>query len=344
MQHIPFDALISFGAEFLRKRGLPQECADYLSRFVVETEAFRSTTHGLVQFLQMHRLLGKSMDPDREPAIVRDKGAMALIDGEKTLGILCMKTARELAMAKAREFGVGFVAVRNTSWVGALGTHLIPLAEQGFLAQAWAQSCNCKDCAPMGGIDARFSTNPMAIAFPAGKRPVLADFSTASYSMATVGSMIEKKEKSKVPRFIDAKGKPSKTPSVVRKDGSIMFTGLDLEGHKFYGISLFIEALTALSGGSANNPEAPQRQSASILALDPDAFAGREYYRREMERFVKHVKSSRKRPGFDAVRLPGERGFAALDDAKRKGVPLDKAKLEMLKTIAAENGLAITWA
>jgi LDH2 family malate/lactate/ureidoglycolate dehydrogenase len=339
IKRLPLNKLVSFGSAFLRKRGVPPRTADYLSKFVMETEAFRSTTHGLVQLFQMHKLLGKEIDPARDPAIVKDKGAVVILDGERTLGILCMKAAAEICMRKARKSGVAFAGIRNTSWVGSLGAHLVPIAEKGFLAQAWAQSSNCKDSAPIGGIDARFSTNPVAVAFPAPGVPVLADFSTASLSWASVNALINKKEKTGVPRFLDNKGRPSKDPNVFNHGGSIMFSGLDLEGHKFYGLSLFNEALTVLAGGSANNFRLPQRQNAGLMVLDPGLFGTRKYYQKEMKRFVRHVKSSRVRPGFEAVRLPGERGFAALDDARKRGLPLDGAKLGMIEKIASENGL-----
>ena len=80
--------------------------------------------------------------------------------------------------------------------------------------------------------------------------------------------------------------------------------------------------LVALSGGSCNNPEAPARQSLVITLMDPEAFAGRDDYLREIDRFVTHVRSSRKRPGVDTIRLPGERALAALREAERSGLVL----------------------
>lgn len=343
MKRIPMNALIAFAGKVLQKRGMPETDAAYVARFIVETEAFRSTTHGLAQLGALEKNLGESIVPGKKPRVVRETGAMALLDGMGVSGLISMKAAVEQAMARARKTGVGFAGVRNTYWVGSLGSHLLPIAGQGFLAMAFAQTNTCKDCAPLGGIDARFSTNPLAIAFPTAKGPVLADFSTATYSMAAVSRMIAEKKKSAIPRFIDGKGRPSRDPSVMNRGGSIMFTGLDLEGHKFYGLSLFIEALTVMCGGSANNPKARSHQSVSLIVLDPRKFAGAAYYGKEMARFIAHVKRSRVRPGFDAVRLPGERGLAALAEARKKGVPVDDAKLRMLEEIAKENGVPVTW-
>lgn len=336
---ISMKALIRFGAAFMTKRGMPESSARYLARVIVETEAFRQSTHGLIQFKAIHEALGKAVDPRAKPKVLKNHGAMALLDGDHCLGGITLKTAVDLAARKARQHGIGFVAARNTTWVGALGIYLIPLARAGFMAEAWAQTSACKDCAPYGGIDPRFSTNPMAVAFPADPHPMLADFATTTMSMAAARALETAGKKTPVARFLDRSGKPGSNPAVLSHDGTLMFGGGEIEGYKFYALSLFIEALTVLAGGSANNPKAPSRQSLALMVLAPSAFAGTAYYTREMKRFIKHVKSSRVRTGFDAIRLPGERGFAALADCRIHGIPLGSDKLRMLRQIAADNGI-----
>lgn len=340
MIRVPMERLVRFGVDFLSKRGVPEKNAGYLSEIIVTTEAFRQSTHGLVQFKALAGVLGTSVDPTAEPTVVRETTAGALVDGNRSVGNLAMKLAKELAVARAREHGVGFVAVRNSQWIGAVGMHLISVAEEGLLAWAYAHTNNCKDCAPVGGYDARFSTNPLAVAFPGTTYPVLADFSTATMSMGAAGDMIAKQEKASTARFIDNQGHPTTDPAVMETGGTLMFMGGDVDGHKGYALSLFVEALVVMSGASANNPEEEPRQSFGLLVLDPAAFGGTEFYEREMARFIDHVKSSRTRPGVREIRLPGERGFAALADCRVNGVPLDNGKLDMLNGIADENGIA----
>lgn len=339
MKRVPMDDLVRFGKCFMTKRGVPEDRAEYLAAVVVEAEAFRQSTHGLAQYKHIHEALGKDIDPEAEPVVARDRGATALVDGNRSFGNLAMKVAKELAVNKAREHGIGFVAVRNSEWVGALGTHLISIAEEGLLAKAWAQTSGCKDCAPIGGIDARFSTNPIALAFPAPGHPVLADFSTAAMSLGTAMALKQQGRKTAFPRFLDKAGQPSDDPAVVSQGGTLMFAGGDAEGHKCYGLSLFNEALTVLAGGSANNPDLTPHQSFALLVLDPAGFAGGDYFADEMARYVTFLKSSRIRPGFEELRLPGDRGFAALADSRARGVPLDEGKLEMLRGIAEANGV-----
>lgn len=339
MKRVSMDELVKFGVAFMTKRGVPADHASYVATIIVETEAFRQSTHGLAQYQVINTKLGTVIDPRAEPKIVRDLGATALLDGESCLGNLAMKYAKEQVVEKAHAYGIGFVAVRNTEWVGAVGMHLISIAQKGLLAQAWAQSSAFEDCAPYGGIDPCFSTNPIAVAFPTEKIPVVADFSTATMSTGATRALIQKGEKTSTPRFLDSSGNPSDDPCVIDDGGTLMFVGCEVEGYKGYALSLFNEALTVLAGGSANDPKATPHQSFALMVLDPAAFAGSEYYLEEMKRFLEHVKSSRLRPGFDEIRIPGERGFAELEDCQANGIPLDDNKLQMLSKIADENGI-----
>ncbi len=341
MKNIRMDKLIEFGVEFMAKRGVSQDNARYISTVIADTEAFRQSTHGIAQFKTINDKLGNGINPRSEPKVITNNGSTGLLDGTGCFGIIAMKLAKELATKKSHEHGIGFVCVRNTEWIGAVGIHLISIVQEGLLAQVWAQTSGCKDCAPYGGIDARFSTNPIALAFPTGGNPVLADFSTATMSMSTAANMADKGELATIPRFLDNEGNPSNDPSVMRNGGTIMFAGCDVDGYKSYGLSLFNEALTVLAGGSANHPEVPSYQSFSLMVLDPSMFVGTGPFTKEIKRFIEHLKSSRVRPGFKKVRLPGERGFAALENCKLRGVPLDDNKLQILKEIADDNGMEI---
>jgi LDH2 family malate/lactate/ureidoglycolate dehydrogenase len=286
--------------------------------------------------------VGETIDPAAAPKVVAETGAAATIDGEGILGHLAMRLAKSLAVAKAREHGVAMVSVRKTSWIGAVGPFLFDIAEGGMLAIATAQFSACEDCAPVGGIDATFSTNPIALAIPTGGDPILADFSTAVYSMGKIGQMTRDGVRAPEPVFLDKDGALSDEPGVVADGGSLLFVGGRNFGHKGYALSLWCEALTVLSGGNANNPELPQTQSFSLTVIDPEAFAGNDHFLAEMTRFLARVTGSRPRPGSEPVRLPGQRGLAALREAKRNGVPLDEQTIGKLNEIASANDVPLT--
>jgi L-lactate dehydrogenase len=304
-----------------------------------ETEAFGIKTHGMRVIWALEKHIPNPIGPETEPEIISEKGAVALIDGNSGFSQLAMREAKRIASEKAREFGIAMVAIRNASWLGALGIYLVSLAEDGLFAQLWGQSSQCRDSAPVGGIDPTFSTNPFAFAFPTHDVPMIADMSTSSVSLGKVGQLLAAGEKAPEKIFMDSDGGLTDDPSVVGKGGSILFAGGLHYGHKGYTLSLWAEALTAMGGGSCNNPEKDQRQSLNLTVIDPEAFAGLDYYTPEMERFIKHVKESRVRPGCQEIRIPGERGFAAMREAGERGVPLENDLAEKLNETAQKNGV-----
>jgi L-lactate dehydrogenase len=342
MPSISVRNLINFGTRLLVRRGVPAGDAQYVAEVAVTAEAMGVTTHGLVQLTALEGQIGKGVDPGKQSRIVKDHGAMALIDGDGAIGQIAMRMAGQLGAQKARQHGVALIGVGNTSWIAALGVYLIPLAKEGFIAQVWCQSSQCQDCAPVGGIDPRLSTNPMALAFPTGGDPVVADFSTAAVSMGRTSRLARAGQKAQYPIFMDDTGKITSDPTVMvdakgtRKGGSILFWGGESEGHKGYALSLWCEAMTALAGGRTNDPDSPQRQSFSLLVIDPQAFAGREYFEGQIQHLIKWLRTSRVRPGHDRIRLPGERGQESLRQAEKRGVPVDDAVLSRLNALAAK--------
>lgn len=341
MMRVAWGELENFGTLLLKAKGVPERTARYISETAVKTEAFGATTHGLAVWGYLAEQIGAKIDPAAQPEMVAEHGASAVIEGNGGIGQAAMEKAVQFAMDNAPKQGVAMVAVRNVSWLGALGVYLMPLAERGLLAQMWAQTSACRDCAPLGGIDARFSTNPMALAFPTGGDPVIADFSTASMSMGKAGQLQRAGRRAPEKVFMDKEGRLTDDPNVMRNDGTMLFLGGEHFGHKGYALSLWCEALTALAGGRCNDPDSPSRQNFCLMAAAPELFAGRERYDKEMKRFIAHVRSSRVRVGFEAVRLPGERGYRALREAKQKGVPVDDARLKQLRDLAAR--LNVPW-
>ena len=339
MRKVSREKLVDFGCRFLVKKGVAEDNARYIAEVAVDSEAFGVVTHGIVIFGYYDAQIPSSINPKALPVVVKDRGAAAVIDGSSGFGQLAMRKAKELAVEKARNLGIAMIGINNCHWLGAVGPYLISLAEEGFLAQLWAQTSTCKDCAPFGGIDARFSTNPVALAFPTDGDPVIADFSTATVALGKVNQMSGKGEKAPEKIFLDKDGRSSDDPNAMLEGGTIHFVGGEKYGYKGYGLSLWCEALTALSGGECNNPDTLMRQSFNLTVIDPDAFAGADYYANEMKRFGAHLKSSRVREGFDGIHLPGERAYSKLKDALKDGVPLDDNKIQNLNALGQKNGM-----
>lgn len=340
MKTFSWQTLQKFGEEYLVKQGVRLENAQKITDFAVRTEAMGVHTHGMALFSYLDTVLHSEINPKIEPRVEQNFGATALIDGQHGFAQLAFALAQELALEKVKQFGCAIISTKNCAWIAALGTYLVPLAEKGYVAQLWAQMTNCVDAAPVGGYSPRFSTNPVALAFPTPNGPSIFDASTTSIAFRKVLMMVEKGELAPEEIFLDKEGNLSRDPKVVLEGGTILFLGGNYLGHKGYGLSLFNEALAAVAGGSCNNPASKARQNFTLVVLDPAVMSGREYYEQEMGRFIEHLKSSALRPGFDAIRLPGERRIEALAKAPTEGIQVDKSMVALLNKIAEKHQLA----
>lgn len=340
MKYFPLGTLEDFSTALLVSKGVPEYNARYMAEMAVKTETMGITTHGLSVLGYLDNQIPEKIDPEREPEIINEKGAVALLDGKRSFSQLAFRKAAEMAVERAGKMGIAMVGIRNTSWLGALGPYLEPVARAGFMAQLWGQSSQCRECAPVGGIIPKFSTNPVAFAFPTSGNPVIADISTAAVSVGSVNKMIRDNKKAKDRIFMDKDGRATDDPGVMLDNGSIFFLGGPEYAHKGYGLSLWAEALTAMAGGSCNNPDREQGQNLNLTVIDIDFFNSRDYFIQEVARFVSHMKNNKLRSGYDAIRLPGERSFESLSRAREKGLALDDEKLRMLNGIAEKNSIA----
>ncbi|MFP4057272.1 MAG: Ldh family oxidoreductase [Candidatus Brocadiia bacterium] len=339
MRRVAKDQLLDFAVRYLARKGVTGPRAAYLAEVAVTTEAWGIHTHGLRFVPSWERNIGKDIDPAAEPELAAQKGATALVEGHSSFGPLALRLARETAVPLARRFGVAAVAGRNMSWLGALGPQVVPLSGEGLFAQCWAQDNGCQDCAPWGGLEPCFSTNPLALTFPTPGLPVVSDFSTAALSMGSTRALIRRGEKAPANIYMDKHGNPTSDPTVVDQGGTFFHLGGEHYGYRGYALALCTEAFAALAGGNANNPQEPNRQSFHLLVVDPEAFGHADHYAREVERYVARIKGVRLRPGFTEVRLPGERAQRAAQQAERHGVAIEDYLLDRLNAIAEKYGL-----
>lgn len=331
--------LENFGRVLLAKRGVSAGDAQYIAHVAAWTEAFRQSTHGIEQLAALDKRLGHSAFPEARPVLLRESVATAAYTGRRCIGQLAMRAAVETAVAKALRCGTSVVTVANTEWIAALAVYLVPLARSGLVSILWCQSDRGHACAPLGGLDARFSTNPMAFAIPTDGDPIVADFSTTTMSNGTARMMRDAGQLCDVPRFLDKQGNPSRDPAVIKAGGTMMFMGAEADAHKGYALSILAEALAFMGGAEREGERSPWFQSFALLVMDADAFGGRDAMKQRIERFVSHLKTSRLRPGYDSIRTPGEAGFRRLAQAEKSGVPLSVEKVAMLRRMAEENGI-----
>src|SRR5262249_39911788 len=149
-------------------------------------------------------------------------------------GQVAARYATELAIARAREHGVCLVGIVRCNHTGRLGEYATIAARAGVVLINLVGSLDAH-VAPYGSKAPPFSPNPIAIGFPAGRRPdFIHDFATSGLSGGRIEIARETGERLPPGNLLDKNGNPTTDPQAFF-DGGVM---LPFGGYKGYGLAV----------------------------------------------------------------------------------------------------------
>ena len=158
------------GSDALRHLGYSAEQAKVIIDHVLDSELRGNRFAGLARILSIADRLG-SKAPATETVITREGSTSAHIDGKDTLGYLVGLEATELAIKKAKATGIAVIGANNTWYTGML-CYYAEMATAHDLVILIASNAS-PWVAPHGGFEPRFGTNPICVAFPSSKTPII---------------------------------------------------------------------------------------------------------------------------------------------------------------------------
>ena len=333
-QRIAAQRLAEFARALLLAAGMPADKAQAVSTVLVEGDLMGHTTHGLQLLAPYLAEIEKgSMNVQGEPQVLSDKPAALLWDGRRLPGPWLVLRAIEHATWRARDAGTGTVVIRRGHHIASLASYHRRVAEQGLVLLLACSDANSASVAPFGGLDPVFTPNPLSAAFPTGTTPVSVDISTSTTTNGLTNRLHQQGGKLPAPWLIDGHGEASNDPAVLFNEpkGTILpLGGLD-SGHKGYGLSLTVEALTGgLAGFGRADPKQGWGATVFLQVLDPAAFAGSKDYVRQKDEVARQCHASRPAQAGRPVRLPGEKGFALAAQQSAEGVTLHPGIMEAL--------------
>jgi (2R)-3-sulfolactate dehydrogenase (NADP+) len=208
-----------------------------------------------------------------ELKVISQRGAITSIDGEDGLGHWQVWRAAELGVAKAKEFGISLVSVKNSSHCGALGVYLYPALDAGQISMIFTNGPAVMPA--VGGNAPLLSTSPIASGVPS-KPPMIIDLSTSAVARGKIANAA--KAGGSIPEgwAVNAKGEP-----ITDAKEALMGMLAPLGGAKGFALGLMVESLSAgLSGGALSrevpdmfNPDddtKPQGISHTVITIDPN--------------------------------------------------------------------------
>jgi LDH2 family malate/lactate/ureidoglycolate dehydrogenase/serine/threonine protein kinase/tetratricopeptide (TPR) repeat protein len=284
------------------------------------------------------------MTPTGEPEVVNDRGSAITWDGRRLPGVWLAAKAVNLAAQRARDHGIGVVAIRRSHHIGCLAAFLQRATDHGFMVIIASSDPAVASVAPYGGCTAVLTPDPIAIGIPTGGDPILIDISASITTNGMSDRLRREGNRFPGPWALDAAGEPTDDPAALfaNPPGTLLpIGGLD-HGHKGFGLALMIEALTqGLSGyGRAEQPS-DWGASVFVQVFDPAAFGGRRAFERETSWTAAACKNAAPASGVDAVRLPGQRGLERKRQAMNEGVQLYSGIMEALTPFASKFGIEL---
>jgi LDH2 family malate/lactate/ureidoglycolate dehydrogenase len=343
---IPAAQVCRFLTSALERLGLPGSDAMTVAELMTEAEVQGSDGHGVIRLVPYSRRIragGMNLRPNIRK--VKEKAAMALLDGDNGMGHLVMKQAAEIAIEKARHCGVAWVGAFHSNHAGPASLYARMALEHDMIGVYYAVG-NANHLPAWGGLDMLLSTNPIAVAVPAGEEPpVVLDMATTVAAYGKVKAKAQRGEMMPEGWMIDRQGKPLTDPKRA-EEGFLLPIG----GYKGYGLSLIVGLLAGTLNGAAMGTEVidfnadfqtTTNTGQAILVIDPDAFGDLAGFKARVDKLVRELRASERMPGVDRIWMPGEQSHQKKQLNEREGLALPPTLRTQLDAFAREIGIPL---
>ncbi|MFZ2737124.1 MAG: Ldh family oxidoreductase [Burkholderiaceae bacterium] len=341
---VSFGHLRQFITQAMIQLGLPQTDAAIVGGLMAEAELQGSDGHGVIRLMPYARRIragGLNLRPNIK--VVQERAGMALLDGDNGMGHLVMQRAAELAIEKARHCGIAWVGSQFSNHAGPASLYARMPMMQDMIGLYFAVG-NANHLPPWGGLDMLLSTNPIAVAVPAGQEPaVVLDMATTVAAYGKVKAKAQRGETMPVGWMIDRLGQPLTDPKRA-EEGFLMPIG----GYKGYGLSLIVGLLAGTLNGASmgsqvidfnHDDTSVTNTGQAIMAIDLSAFGDVDGFKTRVDHLVRELRGSERMPGVERIWLPGEQSHERRQSNERDGIPIGTALIKQLDGFALELGI-----
>ncbi len=355
---VPFDIMEQFMVDVFVGIGVPEEDAKISANVLIAADKRGIDSHGINRMKPIYydRIkLGGVQNPVTNFEILREGPTTAVVDGHDGMGHVIGKKAMDMCIEKARKYGMGMVAVRNSTHYGIAGYYTLMASNNDMIG---ITGTNARpSIAPTFGVENMLGTNPLTFTMPTDEDfPFFLDCATS----ITQRGKIELYERI---------GKDCPAGWVIGDDGSIKTdskeilqdlvkgtaalsplggVGEDLGGYKGYGYATVVEILSsALQAGSflkmltgkEDGKNVPYKLGHFFIAIDINAFIDPAEFRKTTGEILRELRASKKMPDANRIYTPGEKEYLTWLDRKDKGVPLNEQLQKEVKQMQNELGL-----
>lgn len=357
-QWLPCDLLERFMTDVFRGVGVPEDEARVCADLLISADRRGISSHGVSRLKPIYydRIVrDKVQSATTRFEVVRDFKSTAVVDGHHGMGMVIAKRGMQMAIAKAKEFGTGVVAVRNSTHFGIAGYYALMASQAGMIGLV---STNARPAiAPTFGVENMLGTNPVVFGFPTDEAfDFTNDYATSIIQRGTVELYAREHRPLPPGVVIDHEGRTKTDAKAVLQDlidgkaalAPVGGVGEETGGYKGYGFATVAELLScALQQGAfmqqlsglSQGRKVPYQLGHFFMAIDVEAFAPQADFRRKVGDVLRALRASRKAPGCERIYTCGEKEYEATLTRAKTGIPVDESIQRELIAMRDELGL-----
>lgn len=359
----PWNLITDFVTDAFVGYGVPREDAEICTDVLLESDKRGIESHGCNRFkpIYIDRIVAGIQQPVTNFEIVKETPCTAVVDGHDGMGQVIGYKAMQMAIDKAKEFGLGMVAVRNSCHYGIAGYYATQATEQGCIGFTGTNAR--PSVAPTFGVEGMFGTNPLTMGIPSDEA---FDFVLDCATSITQNGKIEYYERigeDVHPGTVigldgeSVEGDAGEALKRIRQ-GTAALTALGgigeaLGGYKGYGYAMIIELLSAvlqdgnygkaLNGKDEDGNLVPYHLGHFFLAIDTSKFTGEAETRKKTGDILRDIRASKKAPGEERIYTAGEKEYLIWKERENSGVPINEAVQKEICEVRDHLGLSYTF-
>ncbi|MCB5271161.1 MAG: Ldh family oxidoreductase [Candidatus Cloacimonetes bacterium] len=357
MMYLPVQQMHEFMIAVFSKIGVPTEEAKICADVLIASDLRGIESHGIGRLKMYYdRIKLGIQSPETKIDIIKDRYATAVWDGNHGMGHVVAHKAMQTAIDKAKLYGLGSVAVRNSTHYGICGYYADMATQQDMIGLTFTNAR--PSICPTNGVAPMLGTNPICFGAPTNlPYPFIYDAATSISQRGKVEQYAREERPTPPYWAINRQGEPQTDTLKLLKDlvdqsASMLPLGGTEEvtgSHKGYGLGTMVEILSAalqngsylngLWGQDKDGKPAPYCLGHFFLAINIDFFTELDDFKRISTDICKQLQASELFPGRDRIWVAGEKEYENELQVKQKGIHIVPNLAKDIRVIQKELGL-----
>ncbi len=354
---IAVDTLQSFMVDVFLALGVPPDDARITAEILITSDLFGIESHGVGRLKMYYdRIKSGIQQPETRLEVIKDTPTTAVVDGGLGMGQVIAYRSMRMAIDKARQYGMGSVAVRNSSHFGIAGYYPLMATCEGMVGMTVTNAR--PSIAPTFAVQPMLGTNPIAFGAPTDEPfPFLYDAATSITQRGKI-EVLDRAEKPTPAGWVvredgtTATDSPEILKGLTRKTAALLplgGAGSEMGGHKGYGLATIVEILSAAFQGGAflsaltdvapDGKPQPLRLGHFFMAIDVEHFTSLDEFKRATGEIMRQLRAARKAPGEERIYTAGEKEYYNTEHIRAVGVEVNPNLQKNLKIMQQELGL-----